>query len=777
MRTNLYSLRSTREELTFIDQNKKKLAVKLDEHSSIRLLFKTEIDSNPKKILKDFAFDLDSDNPPEFYIYVNAIDTTDSSSLRRLFGRLIKAAEKEIAEGLFLSKGQKVDVLVHPVELKGQKYKGYCFTIFEKRFLVLPRMAFVKGDYISYICNAVNRAKEIFSKEFEEHGPGYLVSDLNTLPTAEEPDEEALKPQKDNTEKTNENIEELELFSDAKPLKEEEEIPETANTTETPEETEEPKLSENPQKFEALVLEEANTMKNSQDKIDSFEISVSDDEEEKKTSSADNSVIKLDPAEEAPVTEEENSQEDEAPEKKRGFKGFIMSFIPHKGDNFKAVLLKIIVLLAIIAFLVGGYMLINFYLIKPAVNNKDMEEIREVFYSEVTEQVVATNDEGEEVIITESSRNWDGVKEINDEIIGWITIKNTKIDYPVLWHKGDNADSQYYLYRNYKEKPSDFGSIFLDYRCENGTNCKNVILHGHNMGSDSSMFAQLTKYPGSTKFYRKAPVVNFDTPELEGEWIIFSVMKIDVTNTNDTIFNYFLTEFDSDARFMNFIYNIKARSYLDIDVPINENDRILTLSTCSYEKENMRTVAVARQIREGENIDEYINSVEEQYPQHTVYSTFSEEFKNGNTPWYDGKGDLKGDESLEYLPVSDMYKVEFLDAKGKVISTQYVIKGKDAEAPEEEPRKAASGGYYYVFKKWDKSFKNVTKDLTIEPVFTKHKLNIVVEETTWATDPNDYRDTSDEEEVVVTPEVVPDENVQDTPQTPETPQNPETPQE
>ena len=741
MRTNLYSLRSTKEEFEFINKNKRKIAIKLDEKASTRLLFKTDIDSNPKKILKDFALDLESDNPPEFYIYANALDTTDSSSLRRLFTPLLKIAEKEISEDLFLSKGQKADVIIHPVEIKGQSYKAYCFTLFEKRFLVLPRMAFIKGDYISYICNAVNRSKDIFTKEYEDNGHGYIVTDLYAPPVAEDTTAEDDTPAAgdettekfealvfEESEKKSENvIDNFEIeVSDTTTAKEDtEKTPESTEYEEEPSATIKgmPLLSEIEEEFFLAEKENYYIYDDKEETPDTIGAEPLISEIEKESS-----LI----GEKTPDSsrEEAETDDDEEPPKK-GFKGFIMSFIPHKGDSFGSVLLKIIVMLAVVAFIVGAYLLIDFYLIKPSINSKDMEEIREVFYSETkTEYITATNDEGEEVTIPVDSRNWDGVKEINDEIIGWITVKNTKIDYPVLWHKGDNADSQYYLYRNYKKKQSDFGSIFLDYRCENGAASKNVILHGHNMGSDSSMFAQLTKYPGSTKFYRNAPVVNFDTPELSGEWIIFSVMKIDVTNSNKTIFNYFLSEFDSDARFMNFVYNIKARSYLGVDVPINENDRILTLSTCSYEKENMRTVVVARQVREGENIDEYINSVEERYPQHTVYTTFSEELEAGNIDWYDGKGDLKGDETLEYLEMSEEYIVKFVDAEGKVISTQHIIKGKDAEAPEDTPRKAASDGYYYVFKKWDKNFKNVTKDMTVSPVFTKHKLNIVVEERT-----------------------------------------------
>ncbi len=425
---------------------------------------------------------------------------------------------------------------------------------------------------------------------------------------------------------------------------------------------------------------------------------------------------------------------------KKSSKGFFLSFIPHKGDSVSQVILKIIVLLAIAAFIAGGVILLNFYVFMPMENQSVINEIQNIAYATTDEVIYATNDEGEVVVVDSSNKNWKGLKKVNKEIVAWINIDGTKINYPVLEHKGDTPESQFYLYRNYKKDYSDFGSIFVDYRCEDSYKSKNFILHGHNMGSDDSMFGQLMNYSradgrtkGNTKFYKESPIVTIDTPEGTNEYVIFAVMKIDVSNDIENIFDYLKADFDSDARFMNFVYNLKVRSYLDVDVPINEDDQLLTLSTCSYETDNMRTVAVARKVRENEDVYKYIKKAEAASPVSSASSSFSAEYKANNTPWYDGKGNLEGDETVLYMSQSEMYTVKFLDAKGKVISTQLILEGRDAKAPKENPRKAADGKYYYIFKGWDTDFTNVTKDLTVKPVFTKKKMPTETKPTTEAT--------------------------------------------
>lgn len=682
MRTELYSVRSSAQEVSFLNKNLRTIVKALSDKASIRVLYKTEIDYNPKKIRADLVDSLSADNPPELYIYVNALESEDSSSFRYLFSPLIDRLEKELPQDEVAQDGKTPlypHIKIYPLYSLPGNYPAYCFVYKNKKILALPRISLVGGDMISYLCDAVNCAKEIFERAFTECPEGFVLS--------------TEKPAKKNLFAT--------LFAKRQKY-------EPVETSVTP-----------------ISIQTTET-----NELDNMTIPPAKDAEI---------------AETAPHTPQDEAGTDlssENEEKPNKSKAFIKSIIPMKGDSAKAVLSKIVVLVFAVVFLVGAYLLLDFYVFDPMKNQSDMTDIQNIFY-EIPD---ATEDEQGNTYASSADekpvKNWKGLSKINKEIVGWVKLDKTKIDYPVLYHKGDSAESQFYLYKNYKKEYSDFGSIFLDYRCAEGVNSKHVILHGHNMGSDDSMFGSLIQYArykgwvqGNTKFYKSAPVVKFDTPELEAEWVVFAVMKIDVSNENKAIFNYLLGDFSSDAQYMNFIYNIKERSYLNVPVPINENDRILTLSTCSYETDNMRTVVVARMVREGEDVSKYVSKVKQQTPLKDVNSTFSAEYKAGNAKWYDGKGKLKGDESLDYMEQAEMYTVKFVDAKGKTIASQQVLKGDDATAPTgPEPRKAADKNYYYTFKGWSPSFKNVTKDLTVKPVFNKHA-RPVEETVARATDP------------------------------------------
>lgn len=646
MRIELFSLRRSAEEVAEFDNHSKSIFSRLDADTTAHIILKTEVDRNPKKLAQTFASSLESDDTLDGYIFVNALDTKDSTSFVDLFTPLVGLLEESMdCSQLYTEEGKEMvkHINVYSFPCKGTDIEGRCFYAIGKRFIVLP--AFSGNDQVTiedFISDAVMVANAKLKKKLEDYPQG--------MGTFENKDLTYLKD-------------------------------------------------------------------------------------------------------------------------KGKVKGFITSFLPSKGDRATDVIRKILVLLAIGVFIAGGIMLLNFYVFMPAGNRNVMTEIQNIAYDSTEDEVIiyATNDEGKVVEIkTVTNKNWKGLKKANDEIVAWIKIDNTKIDYPVLEHKGDTPEDQFYLYRNYKKDYSDFGSIFVDYRCEKSVDSKNLILHGHNMGSDDSMFGQLMNYAradgrtqGNTKFYQKNPTITIDTPKGMREYVIFSVMKIDVSNDIENVFDYLKAEFDSDARFMNFIYNIKLRSYLDVDVPINENDTLLTLSTCSYETDNMRTIVVARQVRENEDVSEYIKTAKKSSPVNVASSSFSLEHAAKNTPWYDGKGNLQGEEAVEYMAQSKMYTVQFLDAKGKVISTQIILEGRDAKAPKEDPRKASDGKYYYVFKGWDTVYLDVQKDLTVKPIFEKKKMSTPTKPTTKPTTVPDeteapYEPPVEEEPVVTeAPETAP----------------------
>lgn len=457
-----------------------------------------------------------------------------------------------------------------------------------------------------------------------------------------------------------------------------------------------------------------------------------------------------------------------------GINKFIKNHIPLKVDKKDEVIRKTIQNVAVVAFVVAGVFLLYNNVYKSVENTAIQSEIQSIYYDGDTSKKVSEK---------EKVKNFKKLQSINSEIVAWINVPHTNIDYPVLYHKGDTLHSQYYLYKNYEKNYSEYGSIFVDFRSQQNVKSKNVIMHGHHM-MDGSMFANLLKY-GKTSidmnFYKKSPTFTVTTPENGDEvYKIISVYKTTGDIKEKDFFNYLQGDFTSDAEFMNYVYNIKARSLVNTPVDINENDTLVTLSTCSYEvHENYRTIVVGRKVRKGEsekvNVASAVKNSTPYFPSSYYYrfggeqpklSTFKAELKKGNIDWYDGKGNLKGKQKLTggkfvidrtstttkkpssstkktsststtkpttktsttkatkpttTKPKKVYYTVKFVNANGKVIKTQRVEKGHRATAPK-KPSKASTKYYRYKFVRWNRSFNKVYSSFVVKPVYEKIKI-------------------------------------------------------
>lgn len=177
--------------------------------------------------------------------------------------------------------------------------------------------------------------------------------------------------------------------------------------------------------------------------------------------------------------------------------------------------------------------------------------------------------------------------EENNDLVGWIKVNNTKVDYPVVY----SGDNEYYLKHNFKKEKSKEGAIFLDFRCDirDLAKTRNTILYGHRM-KDGTMFKTLLNYEDS-KFFLENPTIKFDLLHKECEWEIFSVFK------TPTEFYYIETNFDSDIEWLNFMTTCYGKSMHPKYVELKEDDIVLTLSTCTTKK-NERFVVMARLVKD-----------------------------------------------------------------------------------------------------------------------------------------------------------------------------------
>lgn len=351
---------------------------------------------------------------------------------------------------------------------------------------------------------------------------------------------------------------------------------------------------------------------------------------------------------------------DKGGKKKKKKKGFFRSIIPMKGDRPLEVIRKLVLLAASITFLVTAGMLINYLVIQPALTDNMVNNLKNIVSADIPRNPVNEQTETGEDEAPKSSRNWTDLQKENKEIVAWLEIPGTDhIDYPVLSHKGDDINNQYYLYRDIYGNYSGYGSLFIDYRSEGGIDAKNVIIHGHHM-QDGRMFQNLMNYgtySGNLDYYKEHPIIYFDTPEGDCDWKIISVYKTNTLDQHGDYFDYLTGSFISDAEFMNYVYLIRERSLIDCPVDVNEDDQLLSLSTCSYEFSEFRTIVVARKCRPGESSDIDLDKAKlnsdalwpDVYYQSNggtkpKVTSFSKAYKAGEIDWYDGEGNLKGKE-------------------------------------------------------------------------------------------------------------------------------------
>lgn len=179
--------------------------------------------------------------------------------------------------------------------------------------------------------------------------------------------------------------------------------------------------------------------------------------------------------------------------------------------------------------------------------------------------------------------------EMNSDLVGWITIENTVIDYPVM-QRQDERD--YYLYRDFYGEENVHGCIYVREQCDVFAPSDNVVIYGHRM-KDGSMFRQLLEYE-DPEFYAEHPTVIFDTIYEHHTYQIIAVFKTTM-DENGFAFHHFNDAFDAEE-FDAYVATCKELALYDIAESAVYGDRLITLATCEYSQNAGRMVIVAKRI-------------------------------------------------------------------------------------------------------------------------------------------------------------------------------------
>ncbi|MCH5203758.1 MAG: class B sortase [Oscillospiraceae bacterium] len=301
-------------------------------------------------------------------------------------------------------------------------------------------------------------------------------------------------------------------------------------------------------------------------------------------------------------------------EKTNVFMKIVRFIVPWKGDSVFEIIRKIIFVAGFVTLIVVGGYYLSLHLTEAA-DIAENDELREIYSGtnvdinipvEKLEQLEKENPEVLEQFLP--------LLEINNDIVGWLTIGDDKfIDYVVL----QTNDNDYYLTHNYNKAESKSGSLFIDYRnvLTADKQSANIVVYGHNMKSGAYFGLlprffnyDITKNKNDLSFYKSHPTLTFSSLYKSSKYKIFGGILVRVNTGKEEDFQYHnIHNFENKAQFDNYCAEILDRStFINPDVDLKYGDNLITLSTCilntAYgEGVEMRWVLFAREVREGES--------------------------------------------------------------------------------------------------------------------------------------------------------------------------------
>ncbi len=208
---------------------------------------------------------------------------------------------------------------------------------------------------------------------------------------------------------------------------------------------------------------------------------------------------------------------------------------------------------------------------------------------------IIPEEESDEPIVQEKTERMLKLEELqkqNSDIVGWLEIENTNINYPVL----QSSDNDFYMNHNSKKQYSSGGSIFLDKDYNWDTPSSNLLMYGHNIKT-GSMFHNLLKYKNE-EFYNEHPTIRFTTNKDDSTYEIIAVFQSRIYyKSEQNVFRYYyFINANNEAEYNEFVESAKKASLYDTGKTAQYGDQLMTLSTCAYHTQDGRFVVVAKKI-------------------------------------------------------------------------------------------------------------------------------------------------------------------------------------
>ena len=251
----------------------------------------------------------------------------------------------------------------------------------------------------------------------------------------------------------------------------------------------------------------------------------------------------------------------------------------------KKGVMRILTLLCLAVFLFSAWKLVGIF--------QEYREAEQLYNDAANEFTTLNSDQDKEHAVPVPSMreqapvevDFSNLLKINDDIIGWIYMEDTVVNYPLL--QGEN--NLYYLDKTMYKKYLASGSIYLD--CDNEPDFSDAhsIIFGHNM-KNHTMFGDLSDLRDED-YLKEHPYV--DLILTDGTWMRYEICSMYRAHVEDGTFRAPLNKAKNFKPFMELITekNMHADSELDLPV-VQEEDKVLTLSTCTEDSADLERFVV-----------------------------------------------------------------------------------------------------------------------------------------------------------------------------------------
>ena len=182
--------------------------------------------------------------------------------------------------------------------------------------------------------------------------------------------------------------------------------------------------------------------------------------------------------------------------------------------------------------------------------------------------------------------------EQNNDLVGWICIEDTRINYPVMQSPDE---PNFYLDHGFDKGETDYGCPYVSEICDVSEPSDNLIIYGHHK-KNGTMFTDLKKFRKKS-FWEDHKTFRFDTLYEKQTYEIIAVFKTVVYTKSASEFRYYqFSDAKTPEEFDAYIATCKAKALYDTGVSAEYGDKLITLSTCEYSTKNGRLVLVAKRV-------------------------------------------------------------------------------------------------------------------------------------------------------------------------------------